>query len=144
MKIQEVKMRIDSLLIKVLFMAVMCSLVVSSCSSATILDSDVRIKFLSHQKESISRIYEDFTGYESEFLDAEMGQVMSFTYEAAIHEGWLVIELFDPHGATIWQKVLSESDTGNEDIEFKSTGRYRLIISGEETSGRCSVSWNNK
>ena len=125
-----------------LYIAIVLTVLVSGCSSNNIVDSDVRIRIRTDQRGQISRVYETFTGLESENLETEMGKTVSFAYEATIDKGRLIIEWQDPNGAVIWRQILEESERGNVDIVIKSPGSYKIVIQGKETSGKFSVSWN--
>jgi hypothetical protein len=82
-----------------------------------------------------------FTGIERGSVQAETGQTISFTYQAVLDKGSLVIEWQDPHGEVMWQKNLVESDHGDDEIEIDTPGEYMIIIQGKGVGGNFDVSW---
>ena len=125
-----------------LYIAIALTVLVSGCSSNSIIDGDVRMNIRTHGDGQIARIYDTFTGFENESLETEMGQTISIDYEATVNEGILIIEWHDPNGAVIWQKILAESESGHENIDIKYPGKHTIAIQGKKASGSFSVSWN--
>jgi hypothetical protein len=85
-----------------------------------------------------------FTGIERGSVQAETGETISFTYQAVLDKGSLMIEWQDPNGVVMWQKNLVESDQGAEEIEIKSSGEYVIITQGKGAAGNFDVSWQVK
>ena len=125
-----------------LYIAIALTVLVSGCSSNSIIDGDVRMNIRTHGDGQIARIYDTFTGFENESLETEMGQTISIDYEATVNEGILIIEWQDPNGAVIWQKILAESESGSENIDIMFPGRHTISIQGKKASGNFYVSWN--
>jgi len=125
-----------------LYIAIALTVLVSGCNANSIIDGDVRMNIRTHGDGQISRIYNTFTGFENESLEAEMGQTISIDYEATLDEGLLIIEWQDPNGTVIWQKILAESESGRENIGILSPGRHTIAIQGKKASGNFYVSWN--
>ena len=92
-----------------LYIAIALPVLVSGCSSNNIIDSDVRMIIRTAQGSQISRIYDTFTGFETESLETEIDQTISFDYEATVNKGSLIIGWQDPNGAVIWRETLAES-----------------------------------
>jgi hypothetical protein len=85
-----------------------------------------------------------FTGIERGSIQAETGQTISFTYQAFLDKGSLVIEWQDPHGEVTWQTNLVESDHGDGEIEIDTPGEYLIIVQGKGVSGNFDISWQIK
>ncbi|MCJ7534572.1 MAG: hypothetical protein WA997_14130 [Anaerolineales bacterium] len=127
-----------------LLITAILAILLSACELNKLKFGEVRMMYGTNEEGRISYDISTFTGIESGDLQAEQGQIISFTYMADLEKGTLVIEWQDPQGQVIWQKNLEESDQGGDEIEILSPGTYRIIIQGKGIGGRFDVSWHVK
>jgi hypothetical protein len=98
----------------------------------------------SNEDGRISYNISTFSGIERGSVQVETGQSISFTYQAVLDKGSLVIEWQDPQGEVMWRKNLVESDHGDDEIEIVSPGKYTIMIQGSGVGGKFDVFWQIK
>lgn len=123
---------------------IVLSILVSGCNLSKVKIGEVRMMYGSNEEGRISYDISTFTGIERGSVQAETGQNISFTYQAVLDKGSLVIEWQDPHGEVMWQKNLVESDIGDDEIEIDTPGEYMIFIQGKGVGGNFDVSWQIK
>ena len=114
------------------------------CSSIPSVNSDMRMNVQIGQNGRIAKLYDTFSGVERGSLEIESGQRIRFSYEATVQEGSLAVRWLDPNGAVAWQRVLSESASGTEEIVSESPGRYTIVVKGQRTVGSFNIAWNGE
>ena len=127
-----------------LLITAILAILLSACELNKLKFGEVRMMYGTNEEGRISYDISTFTGVESGDLQAEQGQTISFTYQAVLDKGGLVIEWQDPQGQVIWNKNLVESDQGGDEIEILSPGKYTIIIQGKGVGGSFDVSWQMK
>jgi len=88
--------------------------------------------------------YRTFTGTESDLIQAQQGQTISFSYALDVNKGSLLIEWQDPQGEVVWHNVFETSVQGTNEIPVLIDGTYTIIIQGKDTGGSFEVSWHVK
>jgi len=88
--------------------------------------------------------YRIFTGTESDLIQAQQGQTISFSYALDVNKGSLLIEWQDPQGEVVWHNVFETSVQGKNEIPVLIDGTYTIIIQGKDTGGSFKVSWHVK
>jgi hypothetical protein len=131
-------------LIHILLITTFLSILLSSCNLSKVKIGEVRMMYGTNEDGRISYDIRTFTGIERGSVQAETGETISFTYQAVLDKGSLMIEWQDPNGEVMWQKNLVESDQGAEEIEIKSSGEYVIITQGKGAAGNFDVSWQVK
>ena len=120
------------------------ALLLSGCNSNDSVSSDAHVGIQIGQNGRIAKLYDTFDGIEIRSLELEGGQRIHFDYNATVEKGRLTFKLLDPTGAAIWQRRLSESASGTEEIVGESPGRYEIIIHGQGTVGSFDITWDGE
>ena len=130
-------MKIKTLLV----IATILAFLLSGCELSKVKFGEVRMMYGTNEAGRISYDISTFTGIESGQLQAEAGQIISYTYQTVLDKGELVIEWQNPQGEVVWQKNFVESAQGGDEIEIVSPGKYIIIIQGKGVGGCFDVSW---
>jgi len=117
------------------------AILMAGCNTDHSINSDIHMKIQLDQNGRIAKIYDTFNGIERGSLEVESGQRICFDYEAIVQIGSLTIKWLDPSGVVVWERVISESANGTEEIVSESHGRYSIIVQGQRTVGSFNVSW---
>ena len=123
---------------------IILSIILSACELDKLKFGEVRMMYGSNEAGRISYDISTFTGNESGELEAETGEVISFTYSIDLDKGALVIEWQDPQGEVIWRKNFEESEIGEDEIEILSAGTYRVFVRGDGAGGKFDMLWQKK
>ena len=86
--------------------------------------------------------YKLFDGTQSKTIPVKVKQVMEFSYNSTVEEGKLSMTLEDTEKVKVLEFPINTS--GVVYINADNTGNYHLIIVGDKTRGRFSVSWKIK
>jgi hypothetical protein len=125
-----------------LFIPLVLGVILCSCGPGNSIEGDFRMNIRNRQQGRISRVYKTFTGFETESLEARGDQIISFSYEAIINRGSLMVTWHDPHGRILWRGFLTKGDRGNEEIAIDIPGEYSIVIQGINTNGSFKVGWH--
>ena len=128
----------------ILLITAILSILLSGCNLSKVKIGEVRMMYGSNEEGHISYDISTFTGIESGSVQAETGQIISFTYQVVLDKGSLVIEWQDPAGEVEWRKILVEDDLGKDEIRIKSAGKHTILIQGRGLGGKFDVSWQIK
>jgi len=130
--------------IHILLITTILSILISGCNLNKVKIGEVRMMYGSNEDGRISYNISTFSGIERGSVQVETGQSISFTYQAVLDKGSLVIEWQDPQGEVMWRKNLVESDHGDDEIEIVSPGKYTIMIQGSGVGGKFDVFWQIK
>lgn len=127
-----------------LLLTIALSILLSACELNRVKFGEVRMMYGANEDGRISYDISSFTGVERGQVQAQKGQIISFTYQVVLDEGSLDIEWQDPQGEVVWRKNLLEGDHGDDEIEIDSPGRFTIFIQGSGVRGNFDVSWQVK
>lgn len=120
------------------------AVLLSGCSDDHSISSDIKMKINFDQNGQIAMCHDSFNGIERGSLEIRNGQRIYFDYDTNLQKGSLVVKWQDPSGAAIWQKILSESENGTEEIVSASPGRYSILIQGQDATGSFNATWEGR
>ena len=112
------------------------------CNPNTSINRNIRTNIQFGQNGRITKHFTYFNGVEQGGLDLQNGQRISFDYEAALYKGNLAFKYLDPSGRVVWEKLLSGSTSGTDEIVCETSGRYTFIAQGQQTSGYFNFAWD--
>jgi len=95
-------------------------------------------------ENSIRCSYSRFDGKEKVGIKAEEGQEFRLSTDVEVSEGVLTIQLFDPDDSLVWEERSAEDNAKVENLVLKTSGQYKLIITGDDTNGSFDISWEEK
>jgi len=127
----------NMLLITLIFAVLMIG-----CNSNHSRNSDLRMNIQFDQKGRITKHFTNFNGVEQGDLDIQNGQRISFDYEAALNKGNLAFKCLDPSGRVVWEKLLSGSASGTDEILCETPGKYTLLVQGHQSAGYFDLTWD--
>lgn len=110
-----------------------------SCSSF----SDIKRNYSgTNIGNQITGTYELLNGTQTKDIQVEAGQTIEFTYKSTVDKGSLTITVEN----TAQEKVanLQSGVDASEEVYADQTGKYRLVIKGENTQGSFDVKWEIK
>ena len=85
--------------------------------------------------------YQRFDGQEVETYQLESGESFSLSYEIEVNKGSLTLELVDPEDHTVWEESFSEDAEDVFEFTPETSGRYRLLVIGDDTQGSFELNW---
>lgn len=102
--------------------------------------NDVQILYAgSNMGNQITGSYRYFQGTETKSIEMDSSEVYSFNYSSEVASGGLSIQLLDPDGTTA---IDFKTDTsGTIEYTAEVDGKHTLVIIGNGTRGKFSVSW---
>lgn len=112
------------------------------CNPNTSINRNIRTNIQFGQNGRISKHFTYFNGVEQGGLNLQNGQRITFDYEAALNKGNLAFKYLDPSGRVVWEKLLSGSTSGTDEIVCETSGRYTFIAQGQQTSGYFNFAWD--
>jgi hypothetical protein len=127
-----------------LLVIIILSILLSACELDKLKFGEVRMMYGANEAGRISYDISTFTGTENGELEAEIDAVITFTYSVELNKGTLLIEWQDPQSEVVWQKEFVESEYGEDELEIRSQGIYKVFIRGEGAGGRFDLSWQEE
>ncbi len=85
--------------------------------------------------------YSSFTGVKTHTLQADAGQSLALTYDVQVDEGTLSLQVKNADGELVWEEVMQVARADTVNVPTEQTGRYTILIQGEQTSGSWDVNW---
>ena len=85
--------------------------------------------------------YRRFDGQEVETYQLESGESFSLSYDIEVDEGTLTLELVSPEDEPVWQESFSENAEDGFEFTPETTGRYKLLVIGDDTQGSFELNW---
>ena len=85
--------------------------------------------------------YQRFDGQEVETYQLESGESFSLSYEIEVDKGSLTLELVDPEDQLVWEESFSEDAEDVFEFTPETSGRYRLLVIGDDTQGSFELNW---
>ena len=85
--------------------------------------------------------YEKFTGIERENIAGEEGKTLILSYDIAVNDGRVFIQVMDPQNQVLWSIIVKSDTADTVELPLNFTGEYPLIVRGENTSGSFDISW---
>ena len=128
--------------LNILLITLILAVLMIGCNSNPSIGSDLRMNIQFGQNGRITKHFTYFNGVEQGGLDLQNGQRISFDYEAALYKGNLAFKCLDPSGRVVWEKLLSGSASGTDEIVCETSGRYTFIAQGQQTSGYFNFAWD--
>lgn len=86
--------------------------------------------------------YQLFDGEERERIQLDAGDTFSLSYEVDVEDGALTIQFIDPDGDAVWEETFLESEENVFDFTAEASGRYSLIVAGDNAEGSFDFSWD--
>jgi hypothetical protein len=86
--------------------------------------------------------YRYFSGREIQGFRADAGETVELDYEARVTKGTLAIRIEDPNDVEVWQARLDADDEGSVEFTAETSGRYTVVVLGDETRGGFEVEWD--
>ena len=130
--------------LNILLITLILAVLMIGCNSNPPIDSDLRMKIQLGQNGRITKHFIYFNGVEQGGLDVQNGQRISFDYEADLNKGTLAFKCLDPSGRVVWEKFLSGSVSGTDEIVCEIPGRYIFIAQGLQAAGYFNFVWDIK
>ena len=129
--------------IYLLLTIIIITAVLSGCDfTSKIKIGEVRLGMFGDNEDGLMLYsYRTFTGTESDLIQAQQGQTISFSYALDVNKGSLLIEWQDPEGEVAWHEVFETSVQGTNIIPVLIDGPYTIIIQGKDTGGGFEISW---
>ncbi|MGB2965276.1 MAG: hypothetical protein WBB69_14945 [Anaerolineales bacterium] len=112
------------------------------CNGNTSINRDFRMKVQLSHNGQITRSFNKFYGVEQGSLTVDKGQRIALNYKSALQDGSLIFKCLDPSGMVIWEKFLSESISGTDEIVAGSPGRYTFLVQGQQAAGYINFTWD--
>jgi len=139
----ENKMNTNKSQFYLLITILMIGTVLSGCDfTSKIKVGEVRLGMFGDNADGLMLYsYRTFTGTESDLIQAQQGQTISFSNALDINKGSLLIEWQDPEGEVVWREVFETSVQGTNEIPVLIDGTYTIIIQGKDTGGGFEISW---
>jgi hypothetical protein len=85
--------------------------------------------------------YQLFDGEERERIRLDAGDTISLSYELEVEDGALTIQFLDPDGDAVWEETFLEDEENVFDFTAEASGRYSLIVAGDNAEGSFDFSW---
>jgi hypothetical protein len=126
-----------------LFTILIIATVLSGCDfTSKIKIGEVRLGMFGDNADGLMHYsYRTFTGIESDIIQAQQGQTISYSYALDVNRGSLIIEWQDPKGEVAWREIFETSVQGINEIPVVATGTHTITIQGKDTGGSFKVSW---
>jgi hypothetical protein len=86
--------------------------------------------------------YRYFSGRELQRFRADAGETVQIDYEVEVEKGALAIRVEDPDAGEVWQTRFVADDEGTVEFDAETTGRYTVVVLGDETRGRFEIEWD--
>ena len=86
--------------------------------------------------------YRYFSGREIQRFRADAGETVAFDYEAEVTKGSLAIRIEGPDDVEVWQARLDADDEGVFEFTAETSGRYTVVVLGDETGGGFEIEWD--
>jgi hypothetical protein len=85
--------------------------------------------------------YRLFDGEERERIQIDAGDTLSLSYDLNVKDGALSLQFVNPDGDTLWEETFLEDGEGVFDFTAEASGRYTLVVAGDNTEGNFDLSW---
>ena len=86
--------------------------------------------------------YRLFDGEERERINIDAGETFSLSYDINVKDGALSLRFLNPDGDSIWEETFLEDGEGIFDFTAEESGRYVLVVSGDNTEGNFDLTWD--
>lgn len=86
--------------------------------------------------------YQLFDGEERERILIDAGDTFSLSYEVTVNDGALTLQFVDSDGNTLWEETFLEDSEDVFSFTPEASGRYSLIVAGDNTEGSFDLSWD--
>lgn len=83
--------------------------------------------------------YKYFTGTDKKAIKVQDGDTLTIDFDSEVGKGSLTLTIEDPEGKSVFSMESGEEGSGK--IEISESGKYTLVIDGEETSGSFDINW---
>ena len=85
--------------------------------------------------------YRLFDGEERERIRIDAGDTFSLAYDLNVKDGALSLRFVNPDGDTLWEETFLEDSEGVYDFTAEESGRYTLVVAGDNNEGNFDLSW---
>jgi hypothetical protein len=86
--------------------------------------------------------YRLFNGEERERIQIDAGESFSLSYDVTVEDGALNLRFVNPDGDTLWDENFIEDGEGVFDFTPEESGRYTLVVTGDNNQGSFDLSWD--
>ena len=86
--------------------------------------------------------YQLFDGEERERIQLDAGDTFSLSYDVDVEDGALSVQFLDPDGNARWEETFLEDAADVFEFTAEASGRYSLIVTGDNTEGSFDFSWD--
>jgi hypothetical protein len=130
--IRRIHMR-KRFLITVIVLLVLSTMVFTGCTRKLIWMEN-------SGKDHIRASYKLFSGTEKKGIRVDQGDTLVIDFESEVGKGALTLTIEDPEGNSVFSMESGEEGSGK--IVIDQTGKYALVIDGDETSGSFDINWS--
>lgn len=109
------------------------ALILAGCS----ISPTVKVGFVQNTlPDGAEASYFTFDGTERYSFRAKEGDEFKVVFEFEVEKGALTFQLISPDGEVVWTSP-GHVESGSESVSSQAlkTGRYRILVTGEETGG---------
>jgi len=86
--------------------------------------------------------YRLFDGEERERINIDAGDTLSLSYDINVKNGALSLQFVNPDEEIILEETYIEDGEGVFDFTAEESGRYTLIVLGDNTEGNFDLTWD--
>lgn len=116
----------------------LCAIIIAAISILTACTEQVMWSGNSYPG-NMDASFKYFNGPQDMPFKLNEGDTVTFTYDSKVDKGSLSIKIVDPDNKTV--KELPSNQKGTEEIKAEKGGNYKVIITGNKTSGSYDVKW---
>ncbi|MEK5235091.1 hypothetical protein NST99_05250 [Paenibacillus sp. FSL L8-0470] len=112
-------------------------------SALLLTGCEKRLMFVgSSSGKQIKASYKLLSGTETKTLKLKEGETLLLDYTSKVDKGKLSMKLYDPDHELV--KELRTNEAGEEQVEIKKDGKYKLEIVGTGTKGSYKIKYSTE